>query len=385
MKIIYLIKYIIVFLILFNITNLINAKTIYKPLELINESNIKEYGGNYEWELNNTKVGFINDEVYSLISYYDSRYTDNENITYLYIKDKVKRFTNKNYKLFNNFDNYIYYYNKEDNKLTKLDSNLDIIGSISLNLKELNYITSNPNGGVILLTLDKNFTWVKLNNKDTTCTIYNINKTFNNITLTPCTTESLEEYFPKETFLYKNEIEEDKLSINKNNKAYIKDNKLYYLENNNIVFIKEPSTNSIFDKIKLLEDVIVATENSLYNETTKMYKSRIIIYDNRGNILQTINNDKTILDIDTNQEKTKLVILYGIINGSCERNNHLKNCSIAIKSDTYNYVEKDVLENNNATKPKKATKTNVLEVITALSIILLFTILFFILKPKKYM
>lgn len=309
-------------------------------------------------ESQNSKYSFHSEGIYNTFNLDGT--VNNKKVFQDYSNDLSSDYSHYNHDV---FGDYLYYFdfNSIDDNLyiVKLDKDLNIVDTFTKVEDNGDYFDSHvflENGDIMLF-----FTAYNYENSGA-CFIYHLSNDFEAINSVECNDENKEKYFSdflfreeKQAWFYdkwENEfvfVDSDGKSLN------------YFVDDKEVFKI----SSSGFRDVKFFDDFIIVKNNLLRNDydySHYSYYSTIDVYDKKGNLVQTINENSFIEDFEINEETKQIFISSIYIDGFCQDDFYYfrpynSTCKGNLEYSVYTYGTHDeVVEDKVEETPESSTK-----------------------------
>ena len=263
------------------------------------------------------------------------------------------------------FDNTIYVISSEtinsgdaENKqtnytITKYDDNYNQIGQVQFTATDsYGEFTKNINDELVLVDLsslygkekalyrEEHGEEVSESAKQATCNYVAFDSGFTSATEKPCDDTIVPESIKNYIIQNDRTISSDTYDIDENRSVIIYKNKLYYYENNELVFERDAETeNAHFFKVRFLDKYIVVGEDHVNDEKSGVHYSKLLFYDKNGNIVKTIDDNNNLYDFNVDREINELVATNVDYDGVCALSSYgwVKTCLPSLSYSLYVY------------------------------------------------
>ncbi len=182
------------------------------------------------------------------------------------------------------------------------------------------------------------------------CEMYKIDNNFSKINQIDCSTDNIVKYYPTIAFEAGKSLLDKAYDVRKKYLAVIEDEKLNFYNNDKLIFSKEVENkkNEKFIDVSIFKNAVaVIKERKIRDcETLEIlyetYSDEILIYDYEGNLLQTIHENASYLNLFSKEENNELYVYKRYTDGICTDvyEGHL-NCPTRFSYDVYTLNEKN--------------------------------------------
>ncbi len=133
--------------------------------------------------------------------------------------------------------------------------------------------------------------------------------------------DNLKKYFPDIALGFEKDIYGKYYAVKDDYLVVSEEKKLSFYNKNELVFEKtfDDDDASSFNKVKIIGNKIIVIKNKKITYLDDLiYSDSLLIYDFNGNLIQTIFENRAILDIDLNVEKEEFVLFTKYTDGICD-------------------------------------------------------------------
>ena len=349
------------FIVLFGIMALFMTKVYAEesiPLyEEFNNELIK-FENSVGWRSRLFSPYLVNGKMFLDVSYgYCTGYTeDNESCTgsfgesFLSSIDNLDNRGERSLSVESVIDNYFYNYGIESSKgdeyvytINKYDENFNQVGQVTFKTKNRysgkSTFIKNVNNELVFIDLEdlyiKEIALYKEQHGydvypyERVCNYAVIDNEFTSATEKPCDDTLVPEVLKNYIIQNGKTIKSDDYDTFGDKVVFIDGKKLYYYENNKLVFEKNAETeNAHFFKVRFLDKyIVVAEDHTHFGEICEdivlpvyedcVHYSKLLFYDEDGNLVKTIDDNNNIYDFNVDREYNKLVMTNVDYDGVC--------------------------------------------------------------------